>query len=649
MQERCHRRAGRFHLRERIGKPSHGRLRDAAAALGQGDGQCPVRLRRVGGRRPVGGQRTGFTGGIAGSPRISHVVQCGQQPVGGRDPERQGGELPRPRPHARKRVVRAVKRRGGRGEIPATQRDQRCLQLVEDAPRAEAHLGERVGGRRRATQLQGDRAEVGRGEPQHGRIAATVDGQLAAESVQGHGDVAGSRFARFEAAGRGPKVRARRVVTAHRRRGAVTSLLQRSVNGCGQLAQRRVRRPRTHEQIRAVGGAGDRPDTRWAQRQDAAEDEYRGDAERHAASTPPAAAERTRRHAPRATYHPGVRPDDLQRLPKAELHQHLDGALRPATAVELAAEIGMPLSANEARARLVAPARCTDQAQLLTYFDLPIVLLQTAPALRRATAELIADMTADGLRYAEIRWAPRLHLERGLTVGEVIEAVAQGVAQAALEIGPRMPLVGLIVTAMRSHAPRANVELARTAAAFGPPVVGFDLAGPEATYPAPPHAAAFRAAEAGGLQLTAHAGEVAGPQRVREAIDLGVRRIAHGVTAVEDPAIVELLIERDITLDLCPTSNVQAGIVDDLAHHPLARLHRAGVSVTISTDDRTVSDTTLSAELARTGAALQLSRAELAEVALNAFRRGFAPAAALDALRASATPAWDAWAAEPVT
>ena len=128
-----------------------------------------------------------------------------------------------------------------------------------------------------------------------------------------------------------------------------------------------------------------------------------------------------------------------------------------------------------------------------------------------------------------------------------------------------------------------------------------------------------------------------------------MRRIAHGVTAVEDPAIVELLIERDITLDLCPTSNVQAGIVDDLAHHPLARLHRAGVSVTISTDDRTVSDTTLSAELARTGAALQLSRAELAEVALNAFRRGFAPAAALDALRASATPAWDAWAAEPVT
>ena len=395
--------------------------------------------------------------------------------------------------------------------------------------------------------------------------------------------------------------------------------------------------------------AGLGPDARRTHCQDAAQDEGRRDAERDAGATPLARAGRLRGRT-RATYHPGVGLiDELQRLPKAELHQHLDGALRPPTAVELAAEIGMPLSAEEARARLVAPPRCTDQAHLLTYFDLPIALLQTASALRRVTAELIADMTADGLRYAEIRWAPRLHLEGDLAVSEVIEAVAQGISQATVEIGPRMPLVGLIVTAMRSHPPGANVELARAAAAFGPPVVGFDLAGPEATYPAPPHAAAFRAAEAGGLQLTAHAGEVAGPDRIREAIDLGVRRIAHGVTAIEDPAIIELLLERDITLDLCPTSNVQAGIVEDLAHHPLARLHRAGVSVTISTDDRTVSDTTLSAELARTGEALQMSRAELADVALNAFRRGFAPVAVLDALRASAAPAWREWAAAPVT
>ncbi len=337
--------------------------------------------------------------------------------------------------------------------------------------------------------------------------------------------------------------------------------------------------------------------------------------------------------------------DQLRALPKAELHQHLDGALRPATAVELVGDIGLRLSLDEARRRLIAPVRCADQAELLTYIDLPIALLQSAAALRRAASELVADMAADGVTYGEIRWAPRLHLDRGLGVDDVIEAVAAGVAESRAALGDGAPLIGLIVTAMRSHPPAANVALARSAAAFGPPVVGFDLAGAEAAFPAPPHAAAFRAAEAGGLALTAHAGEVAGAQRIREAVDLGVSRIAHGVTAVEDPAIVELLIERDITLDLCPTSNVQAGIVPELAAHPLARLRRAGVSVTISTDDRTVSDTTLSAELARTAAALDIPRAELAAIALNGFRRGFTPGATLVGLqRAAATP-WSGWVA----
>ena len=127
-------------------------------------------------------------------------------------------------------------------------------------------------------------------------------------------------------------------------------------------------------------------------------------------------------------------------------------------------------------------------------------------------------------------------------------------------------------------------------------MVGFDLAGPEATYPAPPHAAAFRAAEDGGLGLTAHAGEMPGPERIREALALGVRRIAHGATDGRRSARCwTRLRDRDVTLDLCPTSNVQAGLVPSLADHPLARLHRAGVSVSLSTDDRTVSSTDPSA------------------------------------------------------
>jgi adenosine deaminase len=337
-------------------------------------------------------------------------------------------------------------------------------------------------------------------------------------------------------------------------------------------------------------------------------------------------------------------PADLRPLPKAELHQHLDGALRPSTAVELAAEIGLPLSPDEAQARMVAPARCRDQAELLTYFDLPIALLQSAAALRRAAAELAHDLAADGVTYAEIRWAPRLHLAGGMSMPDVLEAVAEGVAQ-GMQAAGRDHLVVLIVTAMRSHPPAANVELARAAAEFGPPVVGFDLAGPEATYPAPPHAAAFRAAEEGGLALTAHAGEVPGAERIREALRLGVRRIAHGATTADDPQLLAEVRERGVTLDLCPTSNVQAGLTDSLAAHPLGRLHRAGVSVTLSTDDRTVSATDLSTEMARVAGAQGLTRDELRAIALNGFRRGFGPRPFLDDAAAAADRAWSAWPA----
>lgn len=334
----------------------------------------------------------------------------------------------------------------------------------------------------------------------------------------------------------------------------------------------------------------------------------------------------------------------LRALPKAELHQHLDGALRPSTAIDLAGEAGMKLTLDEARGRLVAPARCRDQAELLRYFDLPIALLQTASALRRVAGELVEELVPDGVTYAEIRWAPRLHLADGLSVAEVIEAVAEGVEAATGRLGARAPMVGLIVTAMRQHPPGANVELARVAARCGAPVVGFDLAGPEALWPAAPHAAAFRAAEQGGLATTCHAGETPGLDPVREAIDLGVRRIGHGVTVGGNPELIDLVRARDVTLDLCPTSNVQAGIVPELSSHPLAALHRAGVSVTLSTDDRTVSDTTLTDEMARTADALGLTKGELAEIALNAFRRGFAPRSALDPLLAAAEAAWRAWA-----
>ncbi len=341
--------------------------------------------------------------------------------------------------------------------------------------------------------------------------------------------------------------------------------------------------------------------------------------------------------------------DELRALPKAELHQHLDGSLRPETAVELAAAIGMPLTLDDARRRMVGPERCRDQAELLGFFELPLTLLQTAESLERAAAELVEDLARDGVRYAEVRWAPRLHLERGLSVASVIAAVASGVARGIDTAEPERPMVTLIVTAMRSHPPAANVELARTAGAFGWPVVGFDLAGPEAEWPAPPHAAAFVAAGEAGLQLTAHAGEVPGPERIGEVLAFGVTRVAHGVTTIGDESVMELVRDRGITLDLCPTSNVQAGIVPALEDHPAAALHRAGVSVTLSTDDRTVTGTTLSDELARTTAALGLTDAELSAIALNGFHRAFAPKGVMRSLAAAAASEWRAWEARRLT
>lgn len=338
--------------------------------------------------------------------------------------------------------------------------------------------------------------------------------------------------------------------------------------------------------------------------------------------------------------------ESLRRLPKAELHLHLDGALRPETAVELAAANGVALSLDEARQRMIAPPQCASQAELLRYFELPISLLQTDSALRRAASELVVTLAEEQVRYAEIRWAPRLHLERGLGVGAVIEAVAQGIEDAMERLGSSAPAVSLIVTALRSHPPAANVLLAREAAGFGEPVVAFDLAGLEAEWPAPPHAAAFNAAAEGGLKLTAHAGEVAGAEHIGEALDLGAVRIGHGVTAIEKPELIELLKEREVTLDMCPTSNVQAGIIAEIAAHPLARLHRLGVSVTCSTDDRVISNTSLTDELARTATALGLTRGELAAISTNAFRRGFGPRLVLDRLVAQATRAWSNWATE---
>ena len=328
-------------------------------------------------------------------------------------------------------------------------------------------------------------------------------------------------------------------------------------------------------------------------------------------------------------------------MPKSELHLHLDGSLRVETALELARSRGVeaPLTVDGMRAVLIAPERCRDQAELLRAFDLPIALMQDAEALERIAAEVVEAKAAENVRYVEIRWGPLLHVARGLSLADGIAAVCRGARRAGAETGTE---VRLIATALRSHDPDSNVTLAETAARFREDgLTGWDLAGPEEAFPDPLlHARAFLAARAGGLRITLHAGEWGGAAQVRRALELDPERIAHGPGAADDPDLCRELIARGVALDLCPTSNVQAGIVASVEHHPLARLHRAGVPVTLSTDDTTVSDITLTEEYIRAVERIGLSLAELWAID----RRGLDVAFAVPAELALLRDEFDTWA-----
>jgi adenosine deaminase len=266
---------------------------------------------------------------------------------------------------------------------------------------------------------------------------------------------------------------------------------------------------------------------------------------------------------------------------KAELHSHLDGAVRVSTAQELSHRRGL---------RMVAPDDCPSQAEYIKYFDDAIAVMQTEEALERIALELCLDSAAENIDYLEVRWAPRLHLRRGLTIEQVIGAVLSG-----LDSGPITAVA--IVCAMRQHTPEENIQLARIAGEFaGKGVVGFDLAGDEVRYGASPQRAAFEAARAAGLHLTCHAGEAGDPSNVDDALRLGVERIAHGVTAATHDALLNRIRGGGVVLDMCPTVNWKCKAIPRLDDHPMPGLVRAGVRCTISTDSRTVGDTTLTHE-----------------------------------------------------
>ena len=316
----------------------------------------------------------------------------------------------------------------------------------------------------------------------------------------------------------------------------------------------------------------------------------------------------------------------LRRIPKAELHCHLDGSVRPATLLELGGEYGVPMPETSAEAlahhMYVRDARHLED--YLTRFDVTLSVMQSERALERISFELGEDAATDGVRYIEVRWAPILNQQWGLSLESAVEASLRGLARAQAAYG----IVGrLIICGLRHLSPDVSLELARLAVAFqGKGVVGFDLAGGEAGHPASVHRAAFDHAREHGMFCTCHAGEGAGADSVADAVHVcGVQRIGHGTRLIEDPRLTDELAKQGIAIEACLTSNVQTHAAKSYETHPLRAYFDRGMRVTLNTDNRLMSDTTLTAEYAHAANELHFSLAELCTLARNGFECAFLP------------------------
>jgi adenosine deaminase len=315
--------------------------------------------------------------------------------------------------------------------------------------------------------------------------------------------------------------------------------------------------------------------------------------------------------------------DLIRRLPKAELHVHLDGCLRPETMIELAREQGVPLPTDDPRrladAVFVRHAQSLDE--YLERYRITVAVMQSKRALERIAYEFVLDAARDNVRYVEVRYCPALHTP-ALTLDEAVEAPLTGLRRAAAETGTR---TNLIVCGLRTLPASVSNDLAHLAVDYREAgVVAFDLAGSERGHPAADHAAAFAHARAHGLACTCHAGEAEGPESIRQALHVcGAQRIGHGTRLLEDPELEAEVIERGIPLEVCLTSNLHTHTVVDVSQHPVRRYFDRGGVVTLNTDSRLMDRTSMSEEYWLAHRKLGFTREELERVILNTFESAF--------------------------
>lgn len=283
-----------------------------------------------------------------------------------------------------------------------------------------------------------------------------------------------------------------------------------------------------------------------------------------------------------------------------ELHLHLDGSLRPQTVWELAKEqkIELPFqSVEEVKDKMEVPKDCKTLPEYLERFELPLLVLQQEEALERVTYELVEDLENLSVTYAEIRFAPQLSTKQGLSQAQVVEAVIRG-AKRGMKDHNKIR-VGLILCCMRGEELfKDNMETIEVAKQYlGDVVCAVDLAGAESLFPTELFEDIFQNAKDYEIPMTIHAGEADGAESVWKALSYGTKRIGHGVRAIEDPELIKKLVEDQITLEVCVTSNYQTKVVESIEVHPIRKLFDAGVRVTINSDNMTVSDTNIQKEI----------------------------------------------------